>query len=396
MISVDEAVARVVAAFKPLAAEQVGIGDAAGRILAKDATARLTQPPAPVSAMDGYAVRAADAATVPVSLKVIGSAPAGHPFDGRVGKGEAVRIFTGGVVPEGADTIVIQEDTEAGSGTVLIKESPKPNRHIRVAGLDFKQGDTLLRAGHRLSARDTALLAAADIAKVPVHRKPRVLIAATGDELSRPGEPHRPGGIVASSVYGLCAQVDKWGGIPHDIGILPDRADSIAGIASHAKDADVIVTLGGASVGDHDLVQKALGPKGFVLDFWKIAMRPGKPLIFGHLDGTPLLGLPGNPVSSYVCALLFLKPAIAAMLGETTESSFSEFALTADLPNNDSRQDYIRARLIRLPGQTQVEPLPVQDSSMQRALAEADALIVRQPHAPATSVGDKVKVILLD
>ena len=396
MISVDQAVTRVAAAFKPLVPEPINIGHAAGRVLAEDATARLTQPPAPVSAMDGYAVRTADVATVPVSLKVIGSAPAGHPFGGTVGKDEAVRIFTGGVVPKGSNTIVIQEDTDAGGDTVLVKEAPRPGRHIRVAGLDFKQGDILLSAGHRLTARDVALLAAADIPQVAVRRKPRVVIAATGDELFRPGEAHKPGGIVASSVYGLCALVEKWGGIPQDIGILPDRADSIAGITQHARDADVIVTLGGASVGDHDLVQTALGPKGFVLGFWKIAMRPGKPLIFGHLDGTPLLGLPGNPVSSYVCALLFLKPAIAAMLGETIEPNLSAYPLATDLPANDSRQDYIRARLVQTGGQTLVEPLPVQDSSMQRALAEADTLIVRAPHAPAARMGDKVRVILLD
>jgi molybdopterin molybdotransferase len=395
MIPVAEAVERVVAAFAPLGRERVAIGRAAGRVLAEDAVSRVTQPPDDVSSMDGYAVRAADAVRGAV-LNVTGSAPAGHPFAGTVGRGESVRIFTGGVVPKGADSIVIQEDTTAEGSRVTINEAAKEGKHIRLAGLDFKTGETVVAKGRRLTARDLALIAAADLAEIEVATKPRVAFVATGDELSAPGMPRKPGGIVASSGYGLSAMIEAWGGEPVDLGILPDTMEAVAGIAKSAAGADLIVTIGGASVGDHDLVQKALGPEGFTLDFWKIAMRPGKPLIFGRLGKTPLIGLPGNPVSTLVCALLFLKPAIAAMVGDTTKAPMLVARLARDLGANDGRQDYIRARITIRDGERWVEPFPIQDSSMQSALARADALVVRGPRAPAASAGTPVEVLLLD
>jgi len=315
MISVDEAVARITRAFTALPAEMIAVADAAGRVLTEDVVAGFDHPPAPMSAMDGYAVRAAEA-RAGAELIIIGAAPAGRPFAGKVEAGQTVRIFTGGVMPEGADAVVIQEDTAEGSpGSVRIKEAPRPGDNVRKRGLDFKSGEILFKSGHRISARDVALLAAADMAMLQVTRKPKVAIVATGDELSRPGEPHGPGGIVASSTYAIQAMVRNWGGEAIDVGILPDRAEEFATLPEKTKDADLIVTQGGASVGDHDLVQSALAPHGFALDFWKIAMRPGKPLIFGRLKKTPLLGLPGNPVSAMVCAILFLEPAIAAMDG---------------------------------------------------------------------------------
>jgi len=396
MISVDEAVQRITAVFRATEAEAVPLKSARGRVLAEDITARLDQPPAPVSAMDGYAVRASDAASAPATLRVIGSAPAGHPFGGKIGTGEAVRIFTGGVVPDGADAVVIQEDTTQDGDKVTIREAARSGRHIRKAGLDFAHGDVLARAGHKLRARDLALLAAGDIPTVPVRRRPRVALAATGDELSPPGAPRKPGGIVASSGYGLSGMIDAWGGEIIDLGILPDNADALAKLPERAKGADIIVTMGGASVGDHDLVRSALGPHGFVLDFWKIAMRPGKPLIFGRLNDTPLLGLPGNPVSSFVCAILFLKPALATMLGDTARNSLRAARLVRALPANDSRQDYLRASLIFRDGEWWTEPFAVQDSSMQSAFAAADCLIVRPPRAPAAQTGDRVDVLALD
>jgi molybdopterin molybdotransferase len=396
MISVDEAVQWIVSAFAPLPSESVPLNAAAARVLAEDVKARLTQPPFPVSAMDGYAVRAADVAQVPTTLEVIGAAPAGHPFNGSVGPKQTVRIFTGGVVPEGADAIVIQEDTDQGERRVVIQSRAHAGRHIRNAGQDFSVGDILVRAGRRLGPRDLALLAAGDVAEVPVCGRPRILVAATGDELSAPGTPRKPGGIVASSVFGLCALIERWGGTADNLGILPDRTDSIQKIADGAFSADLVVTLGGVSVGDHDLIQQALGPKGFVLDFWKIAMRPGKPLIFGRLGKTPLLGLPGNPVSSYVCSLLFLKPAIAAMLGEERAADHIRARVAIDLPPNDHRQDYLRARLETKDGELWATPFPVQDSSMQRVLALADGLIVRPPHALAAAKGEPVGVIPLE
>ncbi len=395
MISVEEAAARVVAAFSPTNSETVSIANAAGRVLAADAIAKLDQPPAPVSAIDGYAVRAADVANVPAALRVIGSSPAGHPYAGAIVSGEAVRSFTGDVVPDGADTIVIQEDTDSDATSVTIKAAPKAGQHVRVKGLDFQSGAALAVAGRRLSARDVSLLAAGDIATVVVRRKPVIAIAATGDELSRPGEKRKPGGIVASSSYGLAAMIEDWGGITRDLGILPDTEEAIAGIAASVKDADIVVTLGGASVGDHDLIQKALGPKGFALDFWKIAMRPGKPLIFGRLGATPLLGLPGNPVSSLVCAILFLKPAIAALLGTAAETPQISAKLIAALGANDSRQDYMRARTEIRGGELWVEAFAIQDSSMLRPLAQADALIIRPTHAGAVQIGDRVTILPL-
>jgi molybdopterin molybdotransferase len=393
MISVAEAEARIVAAFRATNAETVSIADAADRVLAADAIAKFDQPPASVSSMDGYAVRAADAATVPVTLRLTGSSPAGHPFAGSVKAGEAVRIFTGGVVPEGADAIVIQENTEASGDRVTITSPAKYGQHIRKAGLDFAKGNALANAGRRLTARDVSLLAAGDVAQLSVRRKPVIAFVATGDELSRPGEPRKSGGIVAASGYGLAAMIARWGGLPCDLGILPDTVEAISSITELTKDADLIVTLGGASVGDYDLVQRALGPKGFALDFWKIAMRPGKPLIFGKLGAVPLLGLPGNPVSSLVCAMLFLKPAITAMLGIKKESELRTARLLRDLPANDQRQDYLRAHTEIRDGELWIGAFEIQDSSMLSILARSDALIVRAPNAPAAAAGEHVEIL---
>jgi molybdopterin molybdotransferase len=395
MIAVDEAVARIVSALSPVGIETVAIGDAVGRVLVQDVRAKANQPPDAVSSMDGYAVQASDAAAGAV-LRVIGTAPAGHPFAGVVGAGEAVRVFTGGAVPNGADAIVIQEDTSAEGNRVVIAEAAEPGRYIRPAGLDFKAGEVLAAAGKRLTARDLSLIAAGDVAQVAVRRRPRVVFVATGDELSRPGAPRKAGGIVASSGYALAAMISAWGGEAVDLGILPDTADAVAGIADKAAGADLVVTLGGASVGDHDLVQSALRPRGFALDFWKIAMRPGKPLIFGRLGETPLLGLPGNPVSTLVCATLFLKPALAAMLGLQDTSAIVTARLANDLKENDSRQDYLRARIERRDGEAFVDAFSVQDSSMLGVFARADGLIIRAPRAPAARAGETVEVLLLD
>lgn len=395
MISVDEAIARVKRSFAPLAAESVALTEAAGRVLAEDAIARLDQPPAPMSAMDGYAVRWADA-RAGAELAVIGEAPAGRPFDGNVGPGQAVRIFTGGVVPEGADAVVIQEDSALKGGRVLIKETPRQNENVRPRALDFSAGEMLLGRGHRLSPRDVALLAAADLPRVSVARRPRVALVATGDELSRPGEARKRGGIVASSTYGLQAMVQAWGGEPLDVGILPDKSEAFGRLPQATRDADLIVTQGGASVGDHDLVQSALAPHGFKLDFWRIAMRPGKPLIFGRLRDTPFIGLPGNPVSAMVCAVLFVQPAVAAMLGMEYRAPIAKAHLATALKANGRRQDYIRTRLVRREGVLTAEPFALQDSSMQKIFAQAHGLIVRRVDAPAAQAGEDVDVLLLD
>ncbi len=390
MISVEEAVTRIVSAFQPLESERVALDQAVGRTLAADACAKCDQPPFAVSMMDGFAVRSID----PDPRRVIGSTPAGHPFSGTVGPGEAVRLFTGSVVPAGADAVMAQEDARIDGDQVRFDESPRPGKFIRAQGLDFRAGAVLAPKGKRLSPRDLALLAAGDLAEVTARRRPVIAFAATGDELSRPGEARKPGGVVASSVYGLKPLIDQWGGQARDLGILPDKPEAIAALAR--EKCDLLVTLGGASVGDHDLVQSALGAHGFVLDFWKIAMRPGKPLIFGRLGPTPLLGLPGNPVSTLVCALLFLRPAIAAMLGRADGPSLKPARLAGALGANDSRQDYVRATCEWRDGGFWAQPFPAQDSSMLKVFSQSDALIVRKPLASALSDGAAIEILLLD
>ncbi|MBM3573207.1 MAG: molybdopterin molybdotransferase MoeA, partial [Alphaproteobacteria bacterium] len=317
MISVAEALARVTRDLHAVEAEQVSVADALGRVLAENVTARVTQPPAAVSAMDGYAVRASDVARVPAQLTVIGHVPAGASFSGTVGPGQAVRIFTGAPVPAGADAIVIQEDVDAnaGSPTITVREGAPAGRYIRPAGLDFKAGEVGLKSGRVLTVRDVGLAAAMNRPWLSVRRRPRVAILATGDEIVRPGDPIGPAQIVSSNGFALAAFVLACGGTPIDLGIARDSLDSLKEAAAGARGADLLLTTGGASVGEHDLVQQALGQKGLTLDFWRIAMRPGKPLMFGRFGATPMLGLPGNPVSTIVCALLFLRPALEKLLG---------------------------------------------------------------------------------
>ena len=395
MIPVDEARARILAELRAVGIEEVSLLEAQGRVLAEDIRARLTQPPWPVSAMDGYAVRAADAATVPVTLRVTGAAPAGSAFTGTVGAGEAVRIFTGAPVPEGADAIVIQEDTDAADGKVTVKEAAQAGRHIRVAGLDFKAGDVGIVAGRRLTARDVGLAAAMNVPWLRVRRRPRIALLATGDEIARPGDPVGQNQIVSSNTYALAAVVRALGAEPVLLGIARDTVEDTLAKVEGARGADLLVTTGGASVGDHDLVQKALATRGLAVDFWKIAMRPGKPLMWGRLGELPVLGLPGNPVSSLVCALVFLKPAIETLSGLDPEAAaLLDARLGRDLAANDHRQDYLRARLARgSDGVPVATPFAKQDSSMLSPLAQSDGLIVRPARDPARRAGEIVRVL---
>ncbi len=398
MISVEEARRRLLAPLAALAAEQVALSDAVGRVLAEDVAARRTQPPFAVSAMDGYAVRAADVARVPARLKVVGSVPAGQAYAGAVGRGEAVRIFTGAPVPSGADTIVIQEDTERDGDIVTVREAAPPGHYVRPAGLDFRAGDIGLRAGRLLTARDVGLAAAMNRPWLLLRRRPRIAILPTGDEVVMPGDPVGPNQIVSSNGLALAALVAQCGGIPVHLPIAPDDSTALQRIAAGASGADFLVTTGGASVGEHDLVRDALEASGLTLDFWKIAMRPGKPLMVGRYRDTPMLGLPGNPVSTLVCGLLFLKPAIERLLGlAAAEAPPVRARLAAALPANDRRQDYLRATLARgADGTLEARPFDKQDSSMMSLLARADCLVVRQPLAPAAAQGDSVEIIPLD
>jgi molybdopterin molybdotransferase len=397
MISVEEARGQILDAMRPTPAEIVSLADAWNRVTAEGVAARLTQPPADVSAMDGYALRAADG-VLNASLRVVGAAPAGHPFDGRVGPGEAIRLFTGSVVPSGADSILLQEDATRDGDSVRVNEAVTAGRHIRRAGQDFAAGDLVVPAGRRITARDVGLAAAANHPWLSVHRRPRVAILATGDEIAMPGEPIPPGGIVSSNSHALAALVRAAGGEPIVLPVAPDDRSAIGAVADSVVGVDMLVTTGGASVGDHDLVIEALKARGMTLDFWQIAMRPGKPLLFGQLGLTPVLGLPGNPVSTMVCAILFLLPALARLSGlPAAPPPVSTAILGAALKQNDHRADHLRATVsTNAAGRIVVTPFPVQDSAMLRRLANADALVLRAPHAAALPEGAEVAIIRLD
>ncbi len=395
MISVEEALARLLALVEALPPEQISLVDALGRVLAEEVAARRTQPPFAVSAMDGYAVRAEDLGRVPVELRIVAEVPAGAGFGGRVGTLEAARIFTGAPMPAGTDTVVIQEDTERLGERVRVLESAPRGRYVRREGLDFAAGDVLLRAGRRLTARDIGLLAAMNRPWLFAHRRPRIGILSTGDEIVMPGDPIGPHQIVSSNSLALAAIVTACGGVAVSVGNAPDDPESLRRIAAATRGVNLLVTTGGVSVGEHDLVREALAADGFDLDFWQIAMRPGKPLMVGRYRGTPMLGLPGNPVSTFVCAMLFLKPAIERLSGLADPAEpVSAARLGAALPANDRRQDYLRARLdCAADGSEQAFAFETQDSSMMRLLSGADCLILRPPHAPSAAAGTMVPIL---
>lgn len=397
MISVEDARERILSDLHQTPAEIVALANAWGRVTAAPIIARVTQPPADVSAMDGYALRGADG-TVGAVLDVIGSAPAGHPFEGEVRPGQAVRLFTGSVVPTGADAILLQEDATATGAEVKVNEAVTVGRHIRRAGQDFAAGDAVVPAGRRLTARDVGLAAAANHPWLTVHRLPRIAILATGDEIAMPGEPIPPGGIVSSNSHALAALVRARGGEPVVLPVAADTHEAVAAVADAVHGMDMLVTTGGASVGDHDLVIDSLKSRGLVLNFWQIAMRPGKPLLFGRLGPVPVLGLPGNPVSALVCSILFLLPALSRLAGLPAAPPPTEQVIAgAALRANDHRADHLRATISTdSHGRTVATPFPVQDSAMLRRLAHADALILRAPNAPALPEGSETPVIRLD
>ena len=399
LMPVPDALAAILSGSDALPEEMVALDLAHRRVLARDLAALRTQPPQAMSAMDGYAVRAADAGQTGARLKVIGEIAAGRPFDRVVGPGEAARIFTGGVVPDGADAVIIQEDTAVEGDGIVITEATSPGRHIRRAGVDFRQGDVLLRAGSRLTDRDLSLAAAMNYPRLPVHRQPKVALLATGDELVMPGETPGPGQIVYSNGYALRALARAEGADVIDLGIAADTLAATTSGIRRARDAgaDVLITTGGASVGDHDLVKSALDAEGVAMAFWRIAMRPGKPLMHGRLGAMRVIGLPGNPVSSYVCAFLFLVPLIRKLCGRTSIHHTSESALLGhDLAANDQRQDYLRARLLtRDDGAVIATPVTQQDSSLLGNLAAAQALLVRLPFAPAAKAGSSCDILRL-
>ena len=399
LMPVTEALSAVLAGAEPLPEETVALDAAHHRVLARDVAALRTQPPQAMSAMDGYAVRSADASAVAARLKVIGEVAAGRPFERAVGKGEAIRIFTGGVVPEGADAVIIQEDTVVEDGGITITEAAIAGRHIRPAGVDFRKGDILLARGTRLTDRDLSLAAGMNYAELPMRRRPKVAILATGDELVMPGSNPGPGQIVYSNGYALRALTHQEGAETIDLGIAADTVEATTRGIRHARDsgADILITTGGASVGDHDLVKQSLEAEGVTMAFWRIAMRPGKPMMHGRLGALRVIGLPGNPVSSYVCGFLFLVPLIRALSGRTDVHHAHETALLGrDVAANDIREDYLRARLeVRKDGELVATPVDHQDSSLLANLAAAQALVIRPPFAPPAFAGSPCDILRL-
>jgi len=398
MISVDEAFELVMSGISVLEAEEISVAGGLDRVLAADVASRVTQPPDAMSAMDGYAVRAEDVATVPVTLTQIGESAAGNGFDGKIAPGQTVRIFTGAPLPEGADAIIIQEDTVTAGDQITVLEGVAAGRYVRPAGLDFAEGEVLLKSSKRLNSRDIALICAMNVPWISVMRRPRVAILSTGDELVMPGEPIGPNQIISSNSIGLSAFVEAAGGIPINLGIAKDTAESLRNKLRGIAGADMLVTIGGASVGDYDLIESVLGKEGLDINFGKVAMRPGKPLIFGKILGIPMLGLPGNPVSAGVTSTLFLKPAIDKMLGfDAGAASQSSALLGRDLDENDRRQDYLRSTLeVNSDGELVATPFSKQDSSMLATFSKADCLVIRAPHAPAIKKGGRVSIIRLD
>lgn len=399
LLPVAEALERIIAGVEPLPAAETPLKDALGRVLTQDLVAKRTQPPAAVSAMDGYAVRGADVCQAPATLVVIGEVAAGRPFDGEIGPGQATRIFTGGVMPKGSDTVVIQENTDRDGDRVTVKPATETGRNVRREGIDFRAGDKLLVKGTLLTDRDLMLAASMNYPTVPVHRAPRVAVLGTGNELVMPGTEPGPGEIVYSNGFALAALARTAGADVTELGIARDRIDEIAQNIRAAREqgADILLISGGASVGDHDLVQRALTQEGLKLSFWRIAMRPGRPMMHGVLNGMHVLGVPGNPVSSYVCAFLFLLPLLHKLSGRANIFHRPVAAkLGRDLPANDERADYLRATLEETPDGTLVAtPVAAQDSSLMANLAKADCLLIREPHALASKTGSHCVILKL-
>ncbi len=395
LLPIPEARKIIIDDLTPLGTERVRLAHALGRVLAADAVAAVSHPPADVSAMDGYAVCGAPG--VGQRLNVIGESAAGRPSPKTVSAGEAVRIFTGAHVPKGADCIILQEDTTVEGSAVIVNEVPRTKQHIRAAGQDFRAGDTGLKAPRKLTARDVGFLAAMNLPEVTVARRPKIGVLSTGDEIALPGDAVREGQIVSANGPGLCAFITTQGGEAIDLGVVKDDPAALLAVAERARDLDLLVTSGGVSVGDYDVVNGALSSAGFKVGFHKIAMRPGKPLLYGRLKDLRVLGLPGNPVSASVCAVLFLGPAIARLQGLAGDAPAQSAArLGTALGPNDGRTDHLRATLSRdADGWLVATPFAKQDSGMVSALARADALVVRAPQAAAAAAGDVVSIIEL-
>lgn len=397
-IKVEEALSRLLAGAVPLPAETVKLSEAQDRVLAQDIYAKRTQPPFAASAMDGYAVRSQDVDQPGAILTVVGEVAAGYTSDKIVGANQTVRIFTGAPIPQGANAILIQEDaTVLDDATIEARVAVAPDTYLRPAGLDFGEGDLLLRKDQLLDAGALCLAASGNHAELLVYAKPRIGILATGDELRSPGSTLEPGQITASNSYGVAAIVTSHGGIPIDLGIARDDSDSLQAALNSAieQKCDGLITLGGASVGEHDLVRSVFIDAGMALNFWQILMRPGKPLMFGTLENMRILGLPGNPVSSLVCSHLFVAPLVAALGGRQHLIQRQTALLSHDLPANGGREQYARAVISRRDGSYYADVFENQDSSIVSLYAKANALVIRPIDAPVAKAGETAKFIAI-
>lgn len=392
MITVEQAFERIVSNANPLSIEKIDVAKASGRVIAAPIAARRSQPAANMSAMDGYAVRSADLGDDLIRLKLIGESAAGHPFSGSIAKGETIRIFTGAVLPDGADQVIIQENVDEDNGFITTRAGAETGANIRLKGIDFLENQTVLDAGTYISAKTIGLAASAGQAYLMVHRQPIVAILSTGDELAPPDKASfSTFDTVNSSGPQIQALVEESGAVVGYTGQAGDTIEGLRAIIRDNSEADILITIGGASVGDKDLVQAALKEEGMSLNFWKVAMRPGKPLIFGKKDHQYILGLPGNPASAFVCALLFLRPLIDKLMGRPAPLPGSvSIPVATDLPANGSRQQFIRARLIGEPGNRLLDPAANQDSSLTTVLAQCDGLIIRPINSGAVSAGSNV------
>jgi molybdopterin molybdotransferase len=395
LIPLNDAFAKVDAGIRTLPAEMISVADALGRVVAEDVAARLTQPPAPVSSMDGYAVLCADVTTQPVTLKRIGESQAGGPFEGMVQSGQCVRIFTGAPLPAGADAVIMQEDTDVDGDLITFKEVAFEGKFVRRAGLDFSKGDILIKKGQILSARDIGLLCAMNVPWVHVYRKPRVAILATGDELVMPGDALRDSQIISSNSLMIAAMVTAMGGEALNLGIASDSETSLRSMLAGVDGADLLVTSGGVSVGEYDLVRNVLGEEGLDIDVYRIAIKPGKPFMFGRIKDKPAMGLPGNPVSAYVTAFIFLRATLKKMQGlPFVQDTPIRAVLGGDVKANGTRQEFMRATFSHnQQGQLVATPYNKQDSAMLANLAHCEGFIIRPVNAPALSAGAETDVI---
>jgi len=398
MICVNEAIKLLTENVTLTDAEVVPLKQCLGRVLAEDVISKVSHPPCDVSSMDGYALKAVETRNPPVTLKLIGESQAGGYFEQTVKTGETVRIFTGASLPRGTDAVQIQENANRKGDKITIYQSVSTNNFVRAAGMDFIAGDTILKSGTILTARHLGLAAAMNQSTLCVRKKPQVAILATGNEIALPGADLAPSKIISSNTFALHAYVIAMGGEPIDLGIAKDTLEDLDTSLEGALQCDILVTVGGISVGDYDLVKQALENKGLKKIFHKIAMRPGKPVLFGKINSLSVLCMPGNPVSTGICSILFLKKALYTMQGINTNNEQAHTAILGiDLVENDLRQDYIRAKLeINKIGEKIVLPFPKQDSTLQACFAEADCLIVRPPHAPPAKAGEHVKILLLN